>query len=144
MWTAVLTALAVAGALVWWATREAAPPSIAPIDPEPARPGWKGTLRDPAAPLVSEADILCYDPATGYVLGRVPADTATSISDKIARAQAAQRAWRTSSFAQRRRVLRTMMAWIQRDMEGIARIACRDTGKTVRCAPHTGHRCRLR
>ncbi|WFD26111.1 Meiotic Sister-Chromatid recombination aldehyde dehydrogenase [Malassezia nana] len=106
-------------------------PCIEKIDPIEARPGWTGKLRDPHTSLVHEGTIHCYDPATGYVLGTVPADTPTTIRAKIEDAVDAQRIWSKSSMAQRRRVLQTLHAWIQRDLSLIARMACRDTGKTA-------------
>lgn len=129
---ALATALAVlVGVLFVWKARWTRVPSIECVYPPEARPGWTGPLRDPRTPLISDGAIHCYDPATGYVLGTVPTDTPASIRAKIERAADAQREWRTSSMAQRRRVLQTMHAWIQRDLEPIARIACRDTGKTA-------------
>ena len=106
--------------------------AIERVYPEEAQPGWSGEVRSPHTPLIDEDQcITCYDPATGYVLARVPGDTPDTIRDKVRRAKEAQEVWRTSSFTQRREVLRTMQAWIQRDAEAVARIACRDTGKTA-------------
>lgn len=108
-------------------------PSIEQHYPEEAKPGWQGaTFRLADAPLISkENKITCYDPATGYLLASVSADTPDTIDSKISRAAEAQRAWKNSSFEERRQCLRTMLAWIQRDLDIIARIACRDTGKTA-------------
>ena len=108
-------------------------PSIEQHYPEEAKPGWQGaTFRSADAPLISkENKITCYDPATGYLLASVSADTPDTIDSKISRAAEAQRAWKNSSFEERRQCLRTMLAWIQRDLDIIARIACRDTGKTA-------------
>lgn len=132
---AVATALALGlGALLVWKPLSEAwtrVPSIERVYPPEAQPGWAGALRDPRTPLVNDGAIHCYDPATGYVLGTALADSPDTIRTKIARAADAQRVWRGSSMAQRRLVLRTMHAWIQRDLEPIARIACRDTGKTA-------------
>lgn len=130
---ATTLALALGALLVWKPLSDACThvPSIECVYPAETRPGWAGPLRDPRTPLMSAGAIHCYDPATGYVLGTVPADSPETIRTKIARAADAQRAWRTSSMAQRRLVLRTLHAWIQRDLEPIARIACRDTGKTA-------------
>ena len=132
--------LLIAAALYVW--RDERVPRIERIYPAAAQPGWTGTLREPgsSAPL-ADGRVRCYDPATGYVLDNFPADTPASIHEKVGRAVAAQTAWATSTFAQRRRVLRTMHAWIQRDREPIARMACRDTGKTVRkaCVADAGH-----
>lgn len=101
--------------------------------PPQARAGWTGTIlpspsiRDPTDP----DKIVCYDPATAYHIASVPADTRATIAAKIAKAKAAQATWVSSSFAQRRKVLRTMQKWVVRDAEIIARVASRDTGKTA-------------
>lgn len=134
MWVEVLCACAAIAACLVYIRRATPPPhAIERVYPAEAQPGWRGQeTRAPHAPLLTpDGLITCYDPATGYVLARVPADKPDTIHAKIGRACAAQREWRTSSFATRRMLLKTMHAWIQRDLEPIARIACRDTGKTA-------------
>ncbi|KAK0560292.1 Meiotic Sister-Chromatid recombination aldehyde dehydrogenase [Tilletia horrida] len=84
-------------------------------------------IRDPSQPDKIQA----YDPATGLYLGHIPADTPASITAKVARAQAAQREWAQTSYAQRRRFLRTLLKWVVDDAEGIAHVCCRDTGKSA-------------
>jgi hypothetical protein len=74
--------------------------------------------------------ITCFDPATGLHLGTLVADSATEIVDKIERAGHAQKAWRETSFADRRRVIRSLKKWLVENQEVCARVACRDTGKT--------------
>lgn len=49
-------------------------------------------------------------------------------------ARKAQQSWATTTFAQRRQVLRTLSQYILKHQEEIARIAARDTGKTALCA----------
>ncbi|CAD6888351.1 unnamed protein product [Tilletia controversa] len=85
------------------------------------------SIRDPARP----DQIRAYDPATGLYLGHIPADTPATITAKVARAQAAQREWAQTNFAQRRRFLRTLLKWCVDDAEGIAHVCCRDTGKSA-------------
>ncbi|WFC99768.1 Meiotic Sister-Chromatid recombination aldehyde dehydrogenase [Malassezia yamatoensis] len=102
------------------------------VQPEQATPGWKGSFRSsPAPPTVSEGKIHCVDPATGFVLDTLQADTSSTIQSKIAAAEKAQISFKATSWEQRRRFLKTLRAWIMRDMELLARIACRDTGKTA-------------
>lgn len=107
--------------------------SISIPAPPQASPGWSGTiLAKPQVRDVSKKDtIICYDPATAYLIAELPADTPASIADKISKAKAAQLKWRHSSFALRRKALRTMQKWVVRDAETIARVASRDTGKTA-------------
>ncbi|KAJ1033886.1 hypothetical protein NDA16_000094 [Ustilago loliicola] len=107
--------------------------SISIPAPPQARAGWTGTIltkpqvRDAAKPET----IICYDPATAYLIAEIPADTRITIAEKISKAKAAQLKWRNSSFALRRKALRTMQKWVVRDAETIARVASRDTGKTA-------------
>ncbi|WVR07962.1 hypothetical protein IAU60_005005 [Kwoniella sp. DSM 27419] len=74
--------------------------------------------------------ITCYDPSTGYHLLTLPLLSADEVSNQITRAHAAQPKWAKTTFAQRISFLRSLKAWVLRDMEGIVRVACRDTGKT--------------
>ncbi|KAJ9473921.1 putative aldehyde dehydrogenase-like protein [Pseudozyma hubeiensis] len=101
--------------------------------PPQARPGWTGevltkpSIRDASKP----GKIVCYDPATAYLIDEVDADTAETIAEKLSKARRAQTKWGQSSFALRRKVLRTMKNWVVNDSETIARVASRDTGKTA-------------
>ncbi|CBQ68372.1 related to aldehyde dehydrogenase [Sporisorium reilianum SRZ2] len=107
--------------------------SVSIAAPPQARAGWTGTvlpnpsIRDSSKP----GKIICYDPATAYLIGEVDADTPDTIARKIGLAQKAQLQWARSSFALRRKALRTMQAWVVRDAETITRVAARDTGKTA-------------
>lgn len=114
-----------------------------PTCPEPAQRGWKPAeiLEKPSIVASGERQrgdeqiIVAYCPATGAKLGAIAADSRASIDDKVQRAQRAQQAagWgagSADSWRRRRRVLRTIKAWLVRDMDAIARVACRDTGKT--------------
>ncbi|KAF9698151.1 hypothetical protein EKO04_003704 [Ascochyta lentis] len=106
------------------------PYSITP--PEPAQPGWRGQVLDqPTLKVPGSALIQCYAPATGEALGRVNPATAEGIDRAIAKAKAAQVQWARTTFADRRRVLRTMLKFILENQETIARVACLDTGKTM-------------
>lgn len=74
--------------------------------------------------------ITCYDPATGLHLDTAIADEAQEITEKIQRAADAQKQWQKTSFADRRRVIRSLKKWLVENQEACARTACRDTGKT--------------
>ncbi|WVW87035.1 hypothetical protein I302_109091 [Kwoniella bestiolae CBS 10118] len=74
--------------------------------------------------------ITCYDPSTGYHLLTLPLLSASEVSNQIIKAHSAQKGWAQTTFAQRISFLRSLKAWVLRDMEGIVRVACRDTGKT--------------
>ncbi|KAK6908563.1 meiotic Sister-Chromatid recombination aldehyde dehydrogenase [Kwoniella mangroviensis CBS 8886] len=74
--------------------------------------------------------ITCYDPSTGYHLLTLPLLSASEVSDQVIKAQSAQKGWAKTTFAQRISFLRSLKAWVLRDIEDIVRVACRDTGKT--------------
>lgn len=108
------------------------------------RPGWRGKPLKAASihshladrsllPLNSPADakyITAYAPASGHFLSVIPSATGKEIAECITKAQIAQFHWRSTTFAQRRRVMRSLLEWVVKEMEGISRIASRDTGKT--------------
>ncbi|WFD43847.1 Meiotic Sister-Chromatid recombination aldehyde dehydrogenase [Malassezia psittaci] len=121
----------VSGGILWY-KKESRILQIKGVHPEQATPGWKGRFRSsPAPPVVSEGKVHCIDPATGFVLDTLQADTSATIQSKIGAAKEAQISFKATSWEQRRRFLKTLRAWIMRDMEVLARIACRDTGKTA-------------
>lgn len=88
--------------------------------------------------------ITCYAPASGGHLSTIPSATDTSIYESISRAELAQKKWKESSWAERRKVMNTLLVWCVQDMEGIARIASRDTGKTSACSSSFYFEIRLR
>ncbi|KAI8866250.1 Aldedh-domain-containing protein [Ramicandelaber brevisporus] len=75
--------------------------------------------------------IQCYDPATGRSLGQAAADTPEQVDAKVRAARAAQPAWASTTFEQRRAVLRTMLRFVLDNQETIARMMARDTGKPL-------------
>lgn len=81
----------------------------------------------------SNSYITCYAPASGHHLSTIPSASKEEIALCITRADFAQRRWSETTFAERRRVLRSLLEWCVRDMEAIARVASRDTGKTSAC-----------
>ncbi|KAG6810295.1 hypothetical protein H0H92_012519 [Tricholoma furcatifolium] len=113
--------------------------------PLPADPEWKSYaikeprldshLRDPnLMPTASSEDrkyITSFDPATGLHIETILADNEEDIRHKIELAKHAQRKWRKTTFAQRRRVVRTLLKWLVDNQELCARVACRDSGKTL-------------
>jgi|UPI000581A2C7 acyl-CoA reductase-like NAD-dependent aldehyde dehydrogenase len=92
------------------------------VDVEPSA---KIDLRDPSRPTM----IQCYDPSTLQRLGEVPAMTPDNVHDLLVKASIAQKEWARTSFAQRRRVLRTIQKYIVHHVEDICRVASRDSGK---------------
>ena len=74
--------------------------------------------------------ITCFDPSTGVFLDTLIADDKAEIERKIHAAAQAQLQWKDTSFAQRRRVVRSLNKWLVENQEVCARVTCRDTGKT--------------
>lgn len=87
----------------------------------------------PPAHIPNRRYITCYDPATSLYLGTFLADDAVVIGEKIGMAGRAQHSWKQSSFADRKRVIRSLLKWLVDNKEDCARVACRDTGKTSAC-----------
>ncbi|KAL5606351.1 hypothetical protein BROUX41_002768 [Berkeleyomyces rouxiae] len=75
--------------------------------------------------------IQCYDPATGKFLGLINPSTPASIDRAIESAASAQRIWATTSFIQRRAVLRSLLQYVLDNQREICRVACLDSGKTM-------------
>ncbi|OCH89541.1 meiotic sister-chromatid recombination aldehyde dehydrogenase [Obba rivulosa] len=87
-------------------------------------------LRPPGFPPERKC-ITAFDPSTGFHLATMLADSKEEITEKIARADRAQKAWRQTSFTDRRRVVRSLKKWLVDNQETCAKVACRDTGKTL-------------
>lgn len=79
----------------------------------------------------SKTSIPCWDPSTLVYLGEMPARSATEVDAMIAKARVAQKSWATSSFDQRRQLLRVMQRCIMENAEQISRVACRESGKPM-------------
>ena len=62
------------------------------------------------------------------------ADSARDIETKINNAAAAQEEWAYSSFADRKRVMKSLKRWLVENQDACARVACRDSGKTCKLA----------
>jgi len=88
-------------------------------------------LYDPAGAPPKPGVIPCYDPGSMQFLGEMPAMSAAEVKAKIAAARSAGRTWRQSSFADRRRLLRTLLKFILTEQETICRVAARDSGKAM-------------
>ena len=73
--------------------------------------------------------IQCYNPATLERLGEVAVTQPEEVVAAVARARAAQKKWATSTWVERRRVLRTMAAAVRAHSDDILLISAIDTGK---------------
>jgi acyl-CoA reductase-like NAD-dependent aldehyde dehydrogenase len=74
--------------------------------------------------------IPCVDPATREPLGELRVDTPEDVTAAVARAKAAQKEWRKTSFAERREVLRRLLAYTVDHKDEICATIQRDSGKT--------------
>lgn len=73
--------------------------------------------------------IQCYNPATLERLGEVAVTQPDEVVAAVARARAAQKKWATSTWVERRHVLRTMSAAVRAHSDDILLISAIDTGK---------------
>ena len=83
-------------------------------------------LVDPANPTI----VHCYSPSTLDKLGTVPNLNAEQVSDLAKRCQTAQQSWKATTFAQRRRVLRTLQKYVVSHIDEICQLCAKDSGKT--------------
>lgn len=75
--------------------------------------------------------VYLWDPATYDLLGEIPVTSDEEVRQKVASARKAQESWKKSSFATRRLLMRTMMKFITENQESCARVAVRESGKTL-------------
>lgn len=76
-------------------------------------------------------DVFYFDPATKDYFGKTKAMNAEDVQAAVKRARAAQAVWKNSSFAKRRLLMRTMLRYFTENQESCARVAVRDSGKTL-------------
>jgi len=81
-------------------------------------------------PSAIPAEIHCVDPATRAPLGSVRVDSPADVDATVARAKLAQKSWGKTSFAERRRVLGALLAYIVEHKEEICAEVQRGSGKT--------------
>ena len=75
--------------------------------------------------------IVCVDPSTGRLLGTAKAMSAAEVSKCVEKAHVAQQAWASSTFAQRRQLLRILSRCTLAHAADICRVSARDSGKTT-------------
>jgi len=83
-----------------------------------------------SAPSAPASQIPCVDPATRERLGAIPVDSPEDVAAAVARAKVAQKAWRRTSFEQRRELLRRLLAYTVDQKDEICLAVQRDSGKT--------------
>ena len=76
-------------------------------------------------------EIISYDPATGEEIGRAPIVSAGEVAEAVRRARQAQTAWAGQSFRERARVIMRARRIVLDELEEIALLISRETGKPV-------------
>ena len=71
----------------------------------------------------------CYDPSTKQLIGQAKNMTAQEVNEILEKAKVAQAEWKTTTYAQRRLVLRTIQKYIVQHVEDIVRVSARESGK---------------
>jgi acyl-CoA reductase-like NAD-dependent aldehyde dehydrogenase len=82
-----------------------------------------------SAPPEAAREIVSCDPATGEEVGRVPLLTAADVDAAVARARAAQKGWAALSFRERASVVMRARALVLEEMDEIAELISRESGK---------------
>jgi acyl-CoA reductase-like NAD-dependent aldehyde dehydrogenase len=72
-----------------------------------------------------------WDPSTLDYFGHIPVMRKKEVDEIVARAHTAQEEWKKSSFKTRRLLMRTMQRYVTENIENCARVAVRDSGKTM-------------
>lgn len=73
-----------------------------------------------------------HNPATGEKIASLTADDASSVAAKARAAREAQPAWAAQSLARRKACVERFRAGVVRDLESLAAIMTRETGKPIR------------
>ena len=76
-------------------------------------------------------EVISYDPATGEEIGRAPIVSAEEVAEAVKRARAEQTAWAEHSFHERARVVMRARQIVLDDLEEIALLISRETGKPI-------------
>src|SRR6267154_5245938 len=77
------------------------------------------------------AELVSRNPATGEEIGRAPQTMPEDVARAVGRARDAQRPWSEQSFRQRGRIVMKARKLILQEMEEIALLISRETGKPV-------------
>ncbi|MFY9619359.1 MAG: aldehyde dehydrogenase family protein [Pyrinomonadaceae bacterium] len=78
---------------------------------------------------ITGAEIVSRDPATGEEIGRVPLTLPEEVARAVGRARSVQNAWGANSFRDRGRIMMQARRIILKELEEIALLVARETGK---------------
>ena len=73
-----------------------------------------------------------FNPATGDKIADLPADSAASVTAKAVAARAAQPGWAARPLAERKECIARFREFVVRDLEQLAKVMTRETGKPIR------------
>ncbi|OQE34885.1 hypothetical protein PENCOP_c015G06470 [Penicillium coprophilum] len=91
----------------------------------------KMVLQDQARGKWNHQLIMSYCPADGRVLGNgIKPATVEDVNNTVRAAKAAQPEWAQTTFAERRKVLRTLLKYVLDHQEDLVTACCLDSGKT--------------
>ncbi len=76
-------------------------------------------------------EVHLFDPSTMDYFGSIPAMGSKEVNAIVAKSRVAQQSWGKSSFAQRKLLMRTMQRAIVENQQTCARVAVRESGKTM-------------
>ncbi|CCE62819.1 hypothetical protein TPHA_0D01800 [Tetrapisispora phaffii CBS 4417] len=91
---------------------------------------WKSEKTEPPE-KPGQRLIHSYCPATGQYIDSFESKTAADIDSMIKNAETAQQKFKKTSFAKRKLVLKTLESFILNNQDLLAKVACRDSGKTM-------------
>lgn len=84
-------------------------------------------------------ELAIHDPATGECIARLAADDAASVLHKATAARAAQPAWAAATLDERKACIERFRAGVVRELEELAAVMTRETGKPIRMARNELH-----
>jgi succinate-semialdehyde dehydrogenase/glutarate-semialdehyde dehydrogenase len=82
-----------------------------------------------ALPTNSTREVVSFDPATGEEIGRVPLCSAEEVEGALARARGAQKVWAAHTFRERGRIVMRARAIVLEELDEIAALISRESGK---------------
>src|SRR5438477_11900449 len=81
------------------------------------------------AARASSREVVSFDPATGEEIGRVPLCSPEDVAQAVVHARAAQKSWGTLGFRERARVVMRARSLVLEELDEIAALISRESGK---------------
>src|SRR4051812_11595055 len=82
-----------------------------------------------SVPAETIREVISYEPATGEEVGRVPLRSGDEVAASVERARAAQKGWGALSFKERAAVVMRARELVLEEMDEIAELIARESGK---------------